>query len=442
MKQNVASYESLALPIRSPSDGAGSEGATETGRLKVLVLDEEVPYPLNSGKRIRTWNILSRLAKKHAVTLLCYGPEADSARAAITEAGISLQLVEPQGSLEGFRLYSRLFLNVFSREPFSVAKHYSSRFLDRVGTLVRESRWDLIHCEWTPYARYVSQLRSLPVVISAHNVECEILERRSRTASNFVSKAFFRTQAYKMRRFEKASLQRATGVTAVTENDLETMREWGVRSASVAPNGVDLSIPVPRHESETDEEILFLASLDWHANVDALDHFTANIFPHVLAESPNSRLRIVGRRPSPSLVRRYSNLPGVDFVGEVADVRPFVARAAMVIVPLRVGGGSRIKILEALASEKAVVSTSVGAEGLDIVPGEHLIIADKPEDFARRIFELQKSKAARRELGRNGRRLIEQNYGWDGIASRVEAAWFAAVRQHRECQKTPQQARS
>ena len=401
-------------------------------RLNVLVLDEEVPHPPNAGKRIRTWNILSRLAKRHSVTLLCYGVEGGPGTAALEDVGIRVRIVEPQPVLRGVGLYSRLLWNLFSPEPFSVTKHYSARFHDAVRDTLEESNYDLVHCEWTPYARYVEQLRTLPVVIGAHNIESDIWQRRSQVASNIVAKAFFWTQERKMRRFERKSLLQAAAVTAVTEKDSEIMMGWGVKSASVAPNGVDLTMPVPSREVERDDEILFLASLDWHPNVDSLEYFVTAIFPIVLAQNPRAQLRIVGRKPAPSLAERYSNMPGVDFVGEADDLHPLIARAGLLVVPLRIGGGSRLKILEALALEKAVVSTSIGAEGLDVVSGEHLLIADEPEEFAQRILQLQGSKSLRCMLGRNGRRIVTQLYGWDGIASRVEAAWFSAMRQHKK----------
>ena len=417
-------------PYGSTAEACVHTQAVKTHRMNALVLDEELPHPPNSGKRIRTWNILSRLAKRHSVTLLCYGAPHDPGIAALNEAGIRAQLINPKHSSRGLRLYSQLLLNLFSPEPFSVTKHYSDRFQQVFTSTLKESSWDVIHCEWTPYARYVSQVQTLPVVISAHNIESDIWYRRSRTASSLWAKAFFWTQEWKMRRFEQQMLVRATAVTAVTDKDLQTMKAWGVTTALLAPNGVDLNGMVPSHELENDNEILFLASLDWHANVDSLEFFTSNVLNRVLALNPRARLRIVGRRPSESLVRRYLSVPAVDFTGEVSDVQPFLARAAVVVVPLRIGGGSRIKILEALASEKAVVATSVGAEGLDVVAGEHLMIADTPEQFAECILQLQASKNVRIRLGRNGRRLVEQVYSWDGIADRVEAAWFAAVQLH------------
>jgi len=392
-------------------------------RLKVLVLDEEIPYPPNAGKRIRTWNLLHRLACRHSISLLCYGRPSDPAATVVQNAGITLHLVEPQADLTGWRLHLCLFLNLFSPYPFSVAKHFSSRFQRELQALLEGESWDLIQCEWTPYVRFVSEPGRVPLLVATHNVESQIWARRARHTQNPFAKVFFKTQEWKMRWFEKRALLRASATTAVTAPDVETLRGWGIGAITLVPNGADLEPSSPVPDVERENEILILASLDWYPNVDALEYFIKNIFPIVRTRRPESILRIVGRKPPESLKKWLTGMPGVDFVGEVENARWHLDRATVVIVPLRIGGGSRIKILEALAAGKAVVCTSIGAEGLDVVSGEHLIIADLPGEFALRVEELLASKVARRKLGNRGRNLVIDRYGWDGIARRLESVW-------------------
>jgi glycosyltransferase involved in cell wall biosynthesis len=138
---------------------------------------------------------------------------------------------------------------------------------------------------------------------------------------------------------------------------------------------------------------------------------------------PNAVLRVVGRRPPEALKKRLSAIPGIEFVGEVTDVRPYIDRASVIVVPLRIGGGSRLKILEALAAGKAVVSTSIGAEGLGLKPEKHLLIADSSTEFARRVVEVLTSKETRKRLGQGGREIVCDQFGWNGIATRLEGAW-------------------
>jgi len=406
---------------------ADAPGDNQRGypRLNVLVLDEEIPYPLDSGKRIRTFNLLERLARRHSITLLCYGAGGGPGRAALESAGIRVELVEPLAAERGAQLYLRLFANLFSPYPFSVVKHYTPRFQKAFDDLRARENWDLIQCEWTPYARFVPENLEIPLMISAHNVESQIWARRADHSRNPVEKLFFRTQEWKMRWFERRALRRAAGSTAVTEDDARTLREWRAPNVTVVPNGVDLDFYSQRSEPERENEILALASLDWFPNVDSLRYFHAEIFPLIRKRQPAAMLRIVGRRPAESLRREFSGIPGIDFIGEVENVRPYLDRAAVVVVPLRIGGGSRLKILEALAANKAAVSTPVGAEGLDLVPEEDIVLADSPSEFARRVCELLASSDARGRLGESGRRRVREKYGWDGIAQRQESAWRA-----------------
>lgn len=398
--------------------------AYDSRRLRVLVLDEGIPYPPNAGKSSRTWNLLRRLALRHSVCLLCYGhPDAPATQEA-SDAGIDLRLVKPKANPQGFGLYLRLFLNAFSRFPFSVAKHYSHAFQKRFDEVLKEDSWDLIQCEWTPYARFITRAPKAPVLMATQNVESQIWARRAKHSRSPLTKMFFRMQQWKMLRFEKQALLRASAATVVSNLELLTLRNWGVRNVGLIPNGVDLGLIRPSLQTEREDELLFLASLDWYPNLDALSYFIKNILPVVRARRPNVILRIVGRKPPKSVTKRYSGLAGIDFVGEVEEVQSHLGRAAVVIVPLRIGGGSRIKILEALAAGKAVISTAIGAEGLDVISGEHLLIADSPAAFAEGIEELLASVQLRRRLGNSGRKLVTERYGWDQIANQLESVWY------------------
>jgi glycosyltransferase involved in cell wall biosynthesis len=392
-------------------------------KLRVLVLDEELPYPPNAGKRIRTWNLLQQLARRHSITLLCYGHANEAAVKALERAGITVSLIAPKKALSDWHLYLRLFANVFSPFPFSVTKHYSSRFRRKLDNLLKDRSWDLIQCEWTPYARFIPNGCAVPVLVTAHNIESEILARRARHSKSSIAKAFFYVQEWKMRRFERRCLVRSSAATAVTRRDAMVMRGWGVKSIKVVPNGVDLLACPATQDNESENEILLLASLDWYPNVDSVEYFLREIFPIVRQGRPDATLRIVGRRPSEALMKRCSRVPGVIFVGEVADVYPHLARAAAFVVPLRIGGGSRLKILEALAAGKAVVSTSIGVEGLELASGKHLIIADSPTEFALSVERILASTPERRLLGSQGRLHVEAHHSWSAIARRLEQCW-------------------
>jgi glycosyltransferase involved in cell wall biosynthesis len=407
----------MAVPSQEASESAA-------GRLAVLVLDEWIPFPPDTGKRVRTWNLLRRLARRHRISLLCYGePEGDVA-SAVRAAGIRLHAVTPLASSAPWRLYPQLFANLVSRYPYSVAKHHTRRFRRRLKDLLGEEHFDLVHCEWAPYARFLSAVGRVPTIVMAHNIESQIWSRRAHQSSTWVERAFFSLQARKMESFERHALSRAGHVAAVTPLDAEQLAAWGVHHLSLVENGVDLGQFVPGEEAPQPGHILFCGSLDWYPNLDALDYLLEKIMPPLIQRLPGVKLRIVGKGPPSGLQKRLAGRASVEFVGEVPDVRPYLAQTSLVVVPLRIGGGSRIKILEALAMGKAVVSTSIGAEGLAVSDGVHLLLADTPGDFASRTANLLTSPQECRRLGENGRRLVVDRYSWDRAAKALESAWL------------------
>jgi len=231
-----------------------------------------------------------------------------------------------------------------------------------------------------------------------------------------------------MRRFEIDALRLANAVTAVSEPDADIMRKWGIASVYVVPNGVDIDSYESVGEAEKNVDLLSISSLDWFPNADALEYFATQIMPLVRKEHPGAVLRIVGRRPPDSLRNKLTKLVGIDFVGEVPDVRPYLRQASVVVVPLRIGGGSRLKILEALAAGKPVVSTSVGAEGLDLVPSQEICIADGPTEFARTVSALLASSNDRGRIALAGRARVEKEYGWERISQHLEFVWLRTAK--------------
>ncbi len=401
----------------------------ETRSLNVLVLDEWIPYPPDLGKCVRTWNILRRLARRHNISLLCYGDSESDAARIVRSAGIDVHTVAPFPNLAGWRLYLSLFRNLFSRYPYSVSKHYKQRFEARLRQVLGKGRFDLVHCELTPYARFLQAADGFPNLIMAHNIESQIWFRRAQHSGTVPERVFFTLQAQKMRWFERAALRRVDGVAVVTPLDAQQVRQWGAKAVSIVENGVDLEEFRPAEEPPAASEILFLGPLDWYPNLDAVGYLVDRIMPLIVARLPEVKLRVVGRHPPLKLQRKLAGRAWVELVGEVADVRPYLARTAVVVVPLRIGGGSRIKILEALAMGKAVVSTTIGAEGLAVSEGVHLRLADPPEEFAQRTVELLESPEQRARLGKWGRKLVEERYGWDQIAEALESAWLRTAGQ-------------
>jgi len=396
-------------------------------RLRVLVIDEWLPYPLDSGKRVRTWNLLSRAATHHHIELLCFGQDASPAAKEVRATGIEVHTVVPPPKLEGWRLYLDLMANSVDCRPYSVAKHYSRRFETRLRALLRSRKFDLVHCEWTPYAQYLRCAPKIPHFIMAHNIESQIWWRRARHSRGWVEKTFFRMQAEKMAKFECAALRDADGAGLVTPVDLAQALSWGARNLCLAENGVNPGDFAPRGEDAGSKQVLCLGALDWYPNLDAARHLLNDLWPAIKAQAPDATLRVVGRGAPPDLVRQVLGRSGVTMVGDVEDVRPEFARASVVAIPLRIGGGSRIKILEAMAMGRAVVTTPVGTEGLSVTNGVHLALAKSPAAFVKSTVELLNSPEERQRLGQNGRSLVEDRYTWDRSALALERAWIHLV---------------
>ncbi len=389
--------------------------------MKILILDEEFPFPLNTGKRIRTFNLVARLAKKHQVYYLAYGINGSVGFKALTQAGITPLAVERQiPPKSGVLFYFRLLLNLFSRYPYIVSSHYSSLFADKLSDCLKQIRFDIVIAEWTPYAVYLNEVKEARKVIVAHNLEHRIWERYFRNESNLLKKWYIGKQLKKVRRFEIESFASVDAVTAVSPVEAEEIVRYGKDlTVEVVPNGVDLDYFSSEDEETASSSMIFVGSMNWRPNQDAIQYFVREIFPLIKKDIKDAQATFVGQDP-PRSILKLGDIAGIEIVGRVDDVRPFVRKAAVYIVPLRIGGGTRLKILEAMAMKKAIVSTSVGAEGIAVAPDVNILIGDSPETFAAQVKKLITNRNLRQKLGNAGRELVEKEYGWDRIAAALD----------------------
>jgi len=404
--------------------------------MRVLVIDEEIPFPLNSGKRLRTFNLLKPLAARHDITFICRQHKhfTDSSSLAFEEIGIhTVVLPDLIRKKQGVKFYLALLVNLFSPYPYTVTSHHSHALITQIAALLGESRFDLIHCEWTPYAINLQQwFGKIPTVVDAHNVEAMIWKRNFQVERNFLKKAYIYLQWKKMEAFEQRFFPKFSRCVAVSTPDAQLITESVAKErVDVVANGVDInyfSRKIPRSHTSSVPALVFTGSLDWRPNIDGLLYFLEQVFPLIKKRYPQSRFIIVGRNPMPVLRAKVARMPDVALTGTVDDVRPYMEEAAVYIVPLRVGGGSRLKILEALSMQMPVVSTAIGAEGLDVTPGEDILIADTPEDFTAAVASVLDDTDRAESLSRKGRHLVEAKYQWHVMADRLERNWYQAVK--------------
>lgn len=389
--------------------------------MKILILDEEFPWPLNTGKRIRSYHLARALTARHEVHYMAYGRSDSEGCAAMAQARLNpVAVPEPDRSKSGPRFYLRLLANLASSLPYIVTSHRSPAFQAEVDRRARAGGYDLVLCEWSPYGIFVKDLRTPKRVLVAHNIESHIWERYEEHERNPLRRWYITRQRRKVQAYERAAFGWADGATAVSEAEAEEIRALGPGGpVTVIENGVDTDYFAPRGGAEDPQTLVFTGSMDWRPNQDAAHWFVREIWPGLRAARPGLGALFVGRAPSPDVVE-LGKTPGITITGTVPDVRPMIERAAVYIVPLRIGGGSRLKILEALAMEKAVVSTRVGAEGLIVEEGRHVVLADTPGDFAAAVLRALDDPAARRRLGSAGRALVVDHYRWQSIGARLD----------------------
>jgi polysaccharide biosynthesis protein PslH len=400
--------------------------------LCVAIVDEELPYPPTSGKRIRTLNLTLRLARRHRLTYLCHRnadpAEASRAAAFFAEHGIETVVVGrtvPPKSGAGF--YARLAANLLSPLPYSVASHTSRGLREALERHAATKPVDLWHCEWTPYAETLRCVRGRRVVV-AHNVESVIWQRYYETESNAMRRWYVGRQWRKFERFERRALAEADCTIAVSNVDAARFRkDFGLSRVDVVENGVDTAYFRPGAARRTPGRLLFLGSLDWRPNLDGVTRLLDDVFPAVRAAEPDATLDLVGRNPPAWLRRRAAECPGVALHADVPDVRPFLARCIAMVVPLRIGGGSRLKILEALAAGVPVVSTSVGAEGLCLEPGSEITVTRCTDDLAPALIAALRSPERMARQAAAGREQVLARYDWDTLADEMEQVWLDCV---------------
>ena len=403
--------------------------------MKILWLKTGPLHPLDTGGKIRTFNMLRALKRNHHVTYLSLCPlgiseDVRKSAAEYCQRAAWIPWHEARKGSAGF--YSQLAANFLSSKlPFVMQKYRSAKMAAAVHELDTATTCDLIISDFlTPAVNLIWPGRALktPTLLFQHNVEARIWERLHDNATG-VKRAYLRGQWSRMKRFERATCLRFDGVVGVSDEDCAIFKsEYKLPNVlGAVPTGVDCDYFAESKWPRQEHSLVFLGSMDWMPNIDAVEFFTNEIWATIRKQFPHATFTIVGRNPPPKIKELEKRVPGVHVTGTVDDVRPFLAAAAAMIVPLRVGGGTRIKIFEGMATGIPVVSTRIGAEGLPVTPGENILLADTPQDFAARIAELFTQPQHAAQVGANGRKLVQKKFGWDAVNEIFEVHCQRAV---------------
>lgn len=387
--------------------------------MRILWVKAGKLLPVDSGGKIRSYNILRQLANDHGVTFLSYyGGNRDTKY----EAEVAQQLpgahtvytAAPESTLAQSLDY---ILRLPAKAPYAVTKFTHPEVRRTVGQWLSQDRFDVAISDFLSASLNFPNERPVPAVLFQHNFETLLWRRMAKEETSPVRRLAYRMEAAKMANYERQAMEKFDHVIAVSDRDRDEMRAVNQHSPiTVVPTGVDIEkYPMVPSASGSPPLLVFTGSMDWEPNIDAMEYFCKEIWPEVLHTFPEARLQIVGRSPH----RRVQSLASssVDVTGTVPSVATYLRDATVVVVPLRIGGGTRLKIFEAMAMGKALVSTSIGAEGLDVTHGRDILLADDAASFSQAILQLLHDPS-RRQAYEQAAAVQARRYDWSRIAER------------------------
>lgn len=396
--------------------------------MKVLFLTQVLPYPPASGPQIKAWHVLQHLARSHQVTLLSFirSEEELLYRPELLEYCERVEMVSIHRSRTAdLRSMGR---SLWSGEPFLITRDHVARMEHAVAQVMSSVWIQAIHVDQLNMAQYALPYWRVCRVLDEHNVVTGLVRRMASLPGNPLRRAVLQREARLMRRYEGEICRQFDGIVAVTEDDNRELQAIAGREIPVQtiPIGTDLSIPV-RKAQPVCPHILILGTMFYPPNSDAALWFCREALPALLARLPELRVSIVGARPPRELQEMPQRFPQVQVAGFVDDLAPYFESASLLAVPLRVGGGMRVKILEAFTRGLPVVSTSIGYEGIEATPGKHLLAADDAGEFTQAVAGLIENPELASQLGNNGRRLVEEKYDWRVLYNKYDEVYRAAM---------------
>jgi polysaccharide biosynthesis protein PslH len=395
--------------------------------MKILFVSTSVPVPPNNGQAIRSLSILRALgANGHSVTFVSFSnKQCEKETSPLSNYCAEVALVRKEvTSLSLNSDYITRARCLLRRRAYSVERYTSTQMQNRISDELRTKRFDLILCDGM-YALVNVPATDVPILMNCHNIEHIIYRRYSQVETNVVKKSYARIESHLMLRAELRSMDRVAKAMVCSNVDRVMLQELCPRlKICIVPNTVDTEFLAPQEAPNGDHRhvLLFQGGMDWYPNRDAVIFFTREVLPKVQREFPDIRFVVAGRNPPPNFVASFSDVNTLEFTGTVPDMRPYLSQATVVVVPLRIGGGTRIKILEACASGKPVVSTVIGAEGLDLTPDHEILLADKPDLFADKVIGLLKDRRQREELVRSARRVVVEKYSHHALNKGLQDA--------------------
>jgi polysaccharide biosynthesis protein PslH len=395
--------------------------------MRVLFVTSKSPLPINEGHALRSFNLLKAITQKHQVTLLsCVKfPVEYQFKNELEQYCQSVQQFRVPENCSAFGAGISAALNLCEKRPYVARKYHLPALAQQIHRSLSDGAYDLVHLDMLPLGTYLDSIH-IPTLLNAHNIESDLLRRRAEATSNPIIRAYLMAQRRRLVGFETSVASRVNHVIACSDEDKQALtRMTHLQNITVVPNGVDVGVYAPSGKvNEAASKIVFIGGMNWFPNRDALTWFDAEILPLILKRLPECNLDVLGRSDSRVAIQHHAQ---VAMHGFVDDTRPYLERASVVAVPIRVGGGTRLKVLEAMSMGKALVSTTVGVEGIRVEHQRHLLVADSPAAFADSVVRLENDPALRKRLGTAARDLVASEYNWESIGRLLLRAYDLAT---------------
>lgn len=383
--------------------------------MNILLITPTLPYPPDAGGKIVIYNTIKYLSQRHNISLLSLiQPGQEKFISSLRPYCRKVEVVEKATNYQR----ASLLLNLLSPFPYTVNKFFEEDFKKKLQKLIKEDKFDLIQIEHLHMAQYVDWINQGPVLLREHNIETVMMFRYFKFTENWLEKIYALLQWIKLKKYEQHTCRLFDACLFFSLEDSLYLRT-AIKKTYVLPCGVDTEYFRPRPEMEQENKIIFVGNFNFKPTMDGLLYCLKEIWPLLKKELPGLEFWIVGPYPE-KRIQGWKNERNLFFTGYVEDVRPYLWKSTVVLVPLRIASGVRLKILESMAAGKPIVSTSVGCEGLEVTDSHQLFIADSPEEFTRKTVNLLKAPNLRRLISQAALELVNQKYSWPELIKRLE----------------------
>lgn len=386
--------------------------------MRVLFLSTKGPLPTNDGHSLRTYNLLKQMALSHEIYLLSFVkyPEEYQYLNELKNICKIINYFDLEENKSRLKMVYSLFKSLVSLQPFVALKYFKKNMRLSITKTIERYNIDVVHIDILPMGIYLSSFCNLPTLLNAHNAESLLLNRQVINEKNWLKRLYLSSQQKKLRFFELDLANKVDYIITCSIDDKNFFEASAPKTpVAVIPNGVDIVFFEAKEEIiEQEMRIVFVGGLNWFPNLDGLQWFDQEILPHINKKYPNLCIHVIGRNEKNYNWKHFKQF---HMEGFVPDVRPYLEMASVVIVPLRIGGGTRLKILDAMSMSKAIVSTTIGAEGLGVIDGVNILLRDTPLAFAEGIIELIEDLEKRKSLKKAARLYVEDKYQWTSIGS-------------------------